>query len=70
MEEIKRWIYIVEYYSATKKERFHSLLRKRGKPGSTLLTIENQLKISGGEVGQGGWIKWTMDIKENICNEH
>ena len=34
-----------------------------------LLTIENKLQVSGGQVG-GIWAKWVMGIKEGTCDEH
>ena len=37
--------------------------KKRDKPKKRLLTIENKLMLTIGEV-DGGWIKWVMGIKE------
>ena len=34
-----------------------------------LLTIENKLRVAGGEIG-GGWAKWVMHPKAGICDEH
>ena len=35
-----------------------------------LLTIEDKLRVAGGEVG-GGWGNWVMGIKEGLwCDEH
>ena len=38
-------------------------------PESRLLTIENKLRVAGGEVGRG-WAGCVMGIKEGTCDEH
>ena len=43
--------------------------REREANHKRLLTIENKLRIAGGEVGKG-WAKWVMGIKEDTCDEH
>ena len=44
---------------------------KRAKPRNRLLTIENTLRVTGGEAGgRGGWVKQVMGIKEGPCDEH
>ena len=44
--------------------------RKKETSHKRLLTIENKLRVAGGDVG-GGWPRWVMGIKEDICcNEH
>ena len=40
-----------------------------GKPRNRLLTIENTLMVTRGEVGER-WVKWMMGIKEGTCDEH
>ena len=42
---------------------------KRGKPSNRLLTIEDKLRVAGGEAG-GGWVKWVIGIKQCTCDEH
>ena len=43
---------------------------KRDKSGNRLLTIENKLMVTRGEVG-GGWVKLVMGMKEcTCCDEH
>ena len=32
-------------------------------------TIENKLRVAGGEVGEG-MVKWVIGIKEGTCDEH
>ena len=49
--------------------------RGRGKKGERegnhkrLLTIENKLRVTGGEES-GEWAKWVMGTKEGTCDEH
>ena len=43
--------------------------KERGKPRNRLLTIENKLMVTGGEVG-GGQVKWVVGVKEDTYDEH
>ena len=43
--------------------------KKRGKQTVRDSTIENKLRVDGGEV-DGGWANWVMGSKEGICEEH
>ena len=43
--------------------------KKRGKPETDLLTIENKLRVTEGEVSTR-WAKWVIGIKEGTCGEH
>ena len=40
--------------------------------GQTLrfLTIENTLRVAGGEMGRRGWAKWVRGNKEGTFDEH
>ena len=43
---------------------------KRGKPWEGPLTVENKLRVTGGEVGRR-WARWVMGIKDRTCcDEH
>ena len=42
--------------------------KKRKVSHKRLLTIENKLRVAGGEVG-GEWAKWVMSIKKGTCDE-
>ena len=47
-----------------------NLRNKTKKPRNRLLTTENKLMVTRGEVG-GGWARWVMGIKEGVCcDEH
>ena len=43
--------------------------REREANHNRLSTIENKLRVPGGEVGRG-YAKWVMGIKEGTCNEN
>ena len=44
--------------------------REREKPRNRLLTKENKLIVTRGEVGRG-WVEWVVEIKEGTCcDEH
>ena len=42
---------------------------KRGKPRSRLLTMENKLMVTEGDMGRG-WVKQVMDVKAGTCDQH